>query len=84
MPGGKKQIYIDFKHPDNRPVKEYIDKIVQMKKTNWTDAILPEDTNAVVDYLTKRELSKKIVQQGQAARAISVTGKSNSKDQHVK
>lgn len=80
LPGGEKQIYIDFKHPDNRPVKEYIDKIVQMKKTNWTDAILPEDTNAVVDYLTKRELSQKIVQQGQIARSASTTGRTNTRE----
>lgn len=80
LPGGEKQIYIDFKHPDNRPIKEYIDKIVQIKSTNWKDAILPEDTNAVVDYLTKRELSQKIVQQGQIARSASTTGRANTRE----
>lgn len=80
----KKQVVIDFYHPDNKPIADYIKKCIKIQKTLWNDAILPENTSAVVDYLLHRELSKKIVQQGQAARAISVTGKSNSKDQHVK
>ncbi|WP_314914245.1 hypothetical protein [Acinetobacter harbinensis] len=84
LPGGEKQVVIDFYHPDNKPIADYIKKCIKIQKTLWNDAILPENTSAVVDYLLHRELSKKIVQQGQAARAISVTGKSNSKDQHVK
>lgn len=71
MPGGEKQIYIDFGHPDNRPIKEFIDKKVPMKKTNWTDAMLPKDIDQVVDYLVAREKSRKTVQQGQTARSVS-------------
>lgn len=40
--GGEKQIYIDFAHPDNKPIKAYIDKMLSIKKTNWDDAILPK------------------------------------------
>lgn len=80
MPGGEKQIYIDFGHPDNRPIKEFIDKKVPMKKTNWTDAMLPKDIDQVVDYLVAREKSRKTVQQGQTARSVSTTGRANTRE----
>lgn len=78
LPGGEKQIYIDFKHPDNRPIADYINKVIQVELTKWKDAILPNDIDAVVDYLKKRELSQKIVQQGLAARSASTTGRANT------
>lgn len=77
--GGEKQIYIDFSHSDNRPIKEYIDKVINMKKTNWKDATLPNDLNQIIEYLTLREKSRKIVQQGQVARDISVIGRANNR-----
>lgn len=32
LPGGATQLVIDFYHPSNVPIKEYIEKMVQMKK----------------------------------------------------
>ena len=83
LPGGEKQVVIDFYHPDNKPISDYIKECIQIQKTNWKDAILPENTSTVVDYLLRRELSKKTVQQGQNARSISATGRANSKDQSI-
>lgn len=77
LPGGETQIYIDFTHPDNLPIKQYIDKMVSVQKTNWKDAILPKDINETVSYLAAREKSHKTVQQGRIARATSATGRAN-------
>lgn len=84
LPGGEKQIYIDFRHPDNVPIKAYIDKMIEIKKTNWNDAILPKKIENTVAYLEAREKSRKTVQQGQVARATSTTGRSNSKQEQRK
>ena len=51
-----------------------------MKKTNWTDAMLPKDIDQVVDYLVAREKSRKTVQQGQTARSVSTTGRANTRE----
>lgn len=80
LPGGEKQIYIEFSHPDNKPVKEYIDKILQIKATHWSDAIFPQDQNTIVAYLANRELSKKTVQQGQVARSASTIERANARN----
>lgn len=80
LPGGETQIYIDFSHPNNKPVADYINKVIQIELTKWKDAILPNDIDAVVDYLKKRELSQKTVQQGLAARATSTTGRVNTRE----
>ena len=77
LPGGETQIYIDFTHPDNLPIKQYIDKMVVVKNTNWKDAVLPKDINETVGYLETREKSHKTVQQGRIARATSATGRAN-------
>lgn len=82
--GGEKQIYIDFAHPDNKPIKAYIDKMLSIKKTNWDDAILPKKIENTVAYLEAREKSRKTVQQGQVARATSTTGRSNTKQEQRK
>lgn len=77
LPGGEVQIYIDFKHPDNLPIKQYIDKMTSIQKTNWQDAVLPKDINESVAYLEVRERSRKTVQQGRIARISSTTGRSD-------
>lgn len=79
LPGGETQIYIDFTHPDNLPIKLYIDKMIAIQKTNWKDAILPKDINETVSYLAAREKSRKTVQQGRIARATSATGRANNR-----
>lgn len=79
LPGGEKQIYIDFSHPDNKPIREYIDKMINIQKTNWSDAILPKNIENTVTYLDAREKARKTVQQGQVARAMSSTGRANAK-----
>ncbi|WP_179999196.1 hypothetical protein [Acinetobacter sp. YH12239] len=84
LPGGEKQIYIDFRHSDNAPIKAYIDKMIEIKKTNWNDAILPENLKDTVAYLEAREKARKTVQQGQVARATSTTGRANTKHEQNK
>ncbi|MCO8089677.1 hypothetical protein [Acinetobacter indicus] len=80
LPGGDTQIVIDFNHPDNIPIAEYIDKVIKIQNTNWKDAILPKDTTETVEYLLNREASKKTVQQGQILRATSSTSRANSRE----
>ena len=76
---------IDFYHPSNIPIKQYIEKISQgYKKTHWPDAILPTDNSITVKYLKKLEHSKKIAQQGQAARSTSTTGRANNRNEESK
>ena len=82
LAGGEKQIYIDFGHADNEPIKDYIEKMVQIQKTNWKDAILPKNLENTVVYLAIREKARKTVQQGQIARQISTTGRANTKQQN--
>ena len=84
LAGGEKQIYIDFGHADNEPIKDYIEKMVQIQKTNWKDAILPTNLENTVAYLAIREKARKTVQQGQVARQISSTGRANTKQQKNK
>lgn len=73
LPGGDIQIFINFRDPHNLPVKEYIDKILKEKPTNWNDSKIPTQSETMVEYLEKRERSAKIVQQGQVLRGISST-----------
>ena len=85
LPGGATQLVIDFYHPSNIPIKQYIEKISQgYKKTHWSDAILPTDNSITVKYLKKLEHSKKIAQQGQAARSTSTTGRANNRNEESK
>lgn len=80
LPGGGKQIYIDFSYPDNLPIREYIEKILKIKETHWRDAILSEDISSTVDYLLQREVSKKTAQQGRSVRGVSSSGRANTKE----
>ncbi|WP_168397978.1 hypothetical protein [Acinetobacter indicus] len=80
LAGGEKQLYIDFGHPDNQPIRQYIENMVKIQNTNWNDAILPKDTTETVEYLLNREASKKTVQQGQILRATSSTSRANSRE----
>ncbi|NAS06734.1 hypothetical protein GPS47_14355 [Acinetobacter haemolyticus] len=82
LPGGATQLVIDFYHPSNVPIKQYIEKISKgFKKTNWPDAVLPTDISTTVKYLEELERSKKIAQQGQVQRSISSTGRANSRNE---
>ena len=84
LAGGEKQLYIDFGHPDNLPIRQYIEKMVKIQKTNWNDAILPQDLDSTVAYLAVREKAQKTVQQGQVARGVSATSRANTKHEQSK
>lgn len=81
LPGGDIQLFIDFRHPHNLPVAEFLKKISKVMPTNWKDAKIPQDITSVVAYLEKREMSKKIAQQGQIVRTVSSTGRVVTQDQ---
>lgn len=84
LPGGDIQIFINFRDPHNAPVKEYIDKMINEKLTNWKDAKIPDNVESMVEYLEKRERSAKIVQQGKALRTTSSTTRSVAEYQNQK
>ncbi|MDM1273879.1 MULTISPECIES: hypothetical protein [Acinetobacter] len=84
LAGGEKQLYIDFGHPDNQPIRQYIENMVKIQKTNWNDAILPKKLEDTVAYLAAREKAQKTVQQGQVARGVSATGRANTKHEQSK
>lgn len=82
LPGGATQLVIDFYHPSNVPIKQYIEKISKgFKKNQLPDAVLPTDISTTVKYLEELERSKKIAQQGQVQRSISSTGRANSRNE---
>ncbi|WP_025101544.1 hypothetical protein [Burkholderia sp. A1] len=85
--GGDLQYFVDFTHPFNAPVKEWIEKQLadgQLKalKTNWHDVTLPGEATARALMLEERERSAKIRQEGYARRAAADVGK-QSTDGHA-
>lgn len=75
LPGGDIQLFIDFTDPHNKPIAEYIERHVHTKPTNWKDVNLPDNIEATVDYLSIRERSAKILQEGYLRRGAATTGK---------
>ncbi|MEK6347014.1 MAG: hypothetical protein V4764_06015 [Burkholderia sp.] len=84
--GGDLQYFVDFKHPHNAPVKEWIDKqvaasLLKAHKTNWHDVMLPGEGEARALMLEERERSAKIRQEGYARRAAADAGKQLTDEQ---
>ncbi len=75
LPGGDIQLYIDFAHPHNKPIADYIERFVNVKPTNWNDVSLPDNIETTVDYLSQRERSAKIRQEGYLGRGAATAGK---------
>ncbi|WP_321884718.1 hypothetical protein [Paraburkholderia bannensis] len=74
--GGDIQFFVDFEHPSNAPVKEWIQQKVTALPTNWTDVKLPNEASARAILLEQRERSAKIrQQQGYVLRAGADLGK---------
>ncbi|MGN4152841.1 hypothetical protein ACS0Y3_20915 [Burkholderia gladioli] len=78
--GGDVQFFVDFKHPFNKPVEAWIQKMVKAERTHWTDVRLPDEANARALYLEERERSAKIRQEGYALRASANVGKQSPKE----
>lgn len=76
LPGGEVQLFIDFTHPHNKPIAEYIKRnYVKSEATNWKDVSLPYNVDSTVAYLSQRERSAKIRHEGYVARGAATTGK---------
>ena len=75
FPAGEIQLYVDFEHAHNKPIAEYIERYVAVRKTYWKDSTIPKDTQSAVDYLPQRERSAKIRHEGYLARGVATTGK---------
>ncbi|MCM2492737.1 hypothetical protein EFP18_21565 [Burkholderia glumae] len=78
--GGDVQFFVDFKHPSNKPVEAWIQKMVKAERTHWTDVRLPDEANARALYLKEYERSAKIRQEGYALRASADVGKQSPKE----
>ncbi|WP_290660722.1 hypothetical protein [Aquabacterium sp.] len=44
--GGDIQLFIDFDHPHNAPIREWLKLQVQAKPTHWKDVLLPSEKQA--------------------------------------
>lgn len=78
LEGGGVQDYIDWSHPHNAPVKDYLLRTVQVKPTGWTDVQLPINPNLNTPYvvtLSELERSAKIRQEGFVLRGAATAGK---------
>ena len=67
--GGDLQFFVDFAHPSNAPVKEWIQKQIKAQQTHWTDVKLPDQAEARALFLEERERSAKIRQEGYVRQA---------------
>lgn len=80
--GGDLQFFVDFKHPSNAPVAEWIKTQVKPQRTNWTDLRLPDQAEARALFLAERERSAKIRHEGYARRTTAVVGKQSTEEQN--
>ena len=80
--GGDLQFFVDFEHPFNAPVREWIQKQVKAQATHWTDVKLPDQAEARALFLKEREQSAKIRQEGYALRAGADVGKQSTDEQN--
>ena len=74
LPGGEIQHFIDFTDPHNAPVGEYVKQLSE-ELTGWKDVNLPENIEATIEYLSQRERSAKIRQEGYLMRGTASGGK---------
>ncbi|MEB0014423.1 hypothetical protein QN379_15025 [Glaciimonas sp. Gout2] len=75
LPGGEIQLYIDFHDAYHKPLREYVEKHVPVKPTNWTDANIPHHVRPTAVFLAPNERSAKIVQEGYLLRGAATAGK---------
>ncbi|WP_027795748.1 hypothetical protein [Paraburkholderia acidipaludis] len=80
--GGDVQFFVDFSHPFNAPVKEWIQKQIKAQPTHWTDVRLPDQAEARALFLEERERSAKIRQEGYVRRAGADVGKQSTDEQN--
>src|SRR5471032_911402 len=80
--GGDLQFFVDFEHPFNAPVKEWIQKQIKAQQTHWTDVKLPDQAEARALFLEEREQSAKIRQEVYARRAAADVGKQSTEEQN--
>ncbi|MBA1360493.1 hypothetical protein [Burkholderia gladioli] len=80
--GGDLQFFVDFDHPFNAPVREWIQKQVTAQATHWSDVQLPSQSAAKALLLGKQERSAKIRQEGYALRASADVGKQSTNEQN--
>lgn len=73
LAGGAKQIFIDFTHPHNKVLEEYV-RGLTLHKTNWKDVNFANSERAAVMPLEKTETAAKTVPQGYINR-ISATAR---------
>jgi hypothetical protein len=80
LEGGGTQLYIDFSHPHNAPVKDYLLKTVQTFETGWKDLQLPMGKAAEhkVVNLEDLERSAKIQEEGYLLRGAATAGKQSN------
>ena len=68
LAGGETQLIIDFDHPHNKVLEDYV-KRLEHKPTNWSDVIFAPSERAAVRPLGEHELAPKTVPQGYTTRA---------------
>jgi len=73
LAGGEKQIFIDFSHPHNKVLEDYIKRLT-IVKTNWKDVNFANGERVAVMPLEKGERAAKTVPQGYTNR-ISATAR---------
>jgi hypothetical protein len=84
LAGGGVQDFIDWSHPHNAPVKEYLLQTLKTappKPTGWTDLQLPvspQTEKPVVLTLAEAERSAKIQEEGYLLRGAATAGKQSN------
>ncbi|KDR24641.1 hypothetical protein BG57_04505, partial [Caballeronia grimmiae] len=70
--GGETQLFIDFKHPHNTVLLDYV-QALGAKRTGWTDVIVAALLKAVVTPMEQNETAAKTLRQGYLNRDSSPT-----------
>jgi hypothetical protein len=74
LEGGETQYIIDFAHPYNQVLEDYVKNLMAMP-TNWKDVIFAPVDRAAVRPLDKDQILPKTVPQGYTNRAPAVAGR---------
>src|SRR5258708_137777 len=82
LAGGDLQFFVDFEHPFNAPVREWMQKQVKAQETHWTDVKLSSQSEARALLLEEHDRSAKIRQEGYARRAGADVGKQSTNEQN--
>ncbi|MFP3568469.1 hypothetical protein [Paraburkholderia sp. SIMBA_030] len=68
LAGGETQLVIDFDHPHNAVLREYV-RTLMAQPTRWTDVMFGSSERAAVRAMEPHELAPKTVPQGYTTRA---------------